>query len=132
MLSIYTGKQLSGLSHPLSAHAADLGDAYSAVISADSGAVTSDFFYLKNNSEKILRIYKIKGSTPTLSTQVSIVAGVTAAFQFSHAFTGGLKGWQDADFQIITNKATTVGVLLGYVHINSAQTKSYSVWDGDR
>ncbi len=62
---------------PLSAQSADEGDAYTAVITADAGAVTCDFFYLKNTSDKILRIYKIKAAPPTLSIEVSITVGVT-------------------------------------------------------
>ena len=62
---------------PLSAHAADAGDAYTAIIDADPGGTTADFFYLRNSSDMPLRIYKIKASTATLSTQVSITAGVT-------------------------------------------------------
>ena len=56
----------------------------------------------------------------------------TSSFQFSHAFQGGLRGWKDADFQIITDQATTIGVLLGYVHIAPAQTKTYGRWLGER
>ncbi|MFC1567317.1 hypothetical protein ACFL3R_00585 [Thermodesulfobacteriota bacterium] len=56
----------------------------------------------------------------------------TAGFQFSHTFTGGLKGWKDADFQIVTNAATTVSVLVGYVHISAKATKSYSEWNSER
>ncbi len=58
--------------------------------------------------------------------------GAFASFQFSHAFQGGLRGWKDADFQIVTNKNTTVGVLVGYVHIATAQTKEYSIWNAER
>lgn len=57
---------------------------------------------------------------------------VTASFQFSHAFQGGLRAWKDADFQVVTNQATTVGVLIGYVHIASNETKEYGVWDAER
>lgn len=56
----------------------------------------------------------------------------TASFQFSHAFQGGLRGWKDADFQIVTNEVTTIGVLAGYVHIATPETKTYSEWDGER
>lgn len=54
------------------------------------------------------------------------------SFQFSHAFTGGLRGWKDADFQVVTSHATTVGVLVGYVHVATAQTLSYSKWGSAR
>ena len=56
----------------------------------------------------------------------------TAAFQFSHAFQGGLRGWKDADFQVVTNEATTVSVLVGYVHITPEATKPYDVWSAER
>jgi hypothetical protein len=56
----------------------------------------------------------------------------TASFQFSHAFQGGLRGWKDADFQIVTDQATTVGVLLGYVHIAVEQTIAYGTWNASR
>ena len=56
----------------------------------------------------------------------------TAPFQFSHAFTGGMRGWRDASFQIVTNQATTVSVLVGYVHVASEQTETYSMWDARR
>ena len=56
----------------------------------------------------------------------------TDAFQFSHAFQGGLRGWKEADFQIVTNDVTTVSVLVGYVHIKSESTKDYSIWNAER
>jgi hypothetical protein len=56
----------------------------------------------------------------------------TSPFQFSHAFQGGIRGWKDADFQIVTNQATTVSVFVGYVHISPEQTKPYGEWDGNR
>ena len=54
------------------------------------------------------------------------------SFQFSHAFQGGVRGWKDADFQIVTDQATTLAVLVGYVHISSKGTKEYSVWNAER
>ena len=56
----------------------------------------------------------------------------TANFEFTHAFTGGLRGWKDADFQIVTNQATTLAVIVGYVHISTESTKAYDVWDAER
>jgi len=56
----------------------------------------------------------------------------TDSFQFSHAFQGGLRGWKDADLLVTTNQATTVGILVGYVHIAPAQTKTYGVWNAER
>ena len=54
------------------------------------------------------------------------------SFHISHAFQGGLRGWKEADLQVITNQATTVSVLAGYVHIRKESTKTYSEWDSDR
>ena len=54
------------------------------------------------------------------------------SFYFNHAFTGGLRGWKDANFDIITDEATTVSVLVGYVHISTEQTKTFSEWDAER
>ena len=56
----------------------------------------------------------------------------TASFQFDHSFQGGLRGWEDADLQIVTDQATTLTVLVGYVHISTQSTKSYSVWNSER
>lgn len=53
-------------------------------------------------------------------------------FQFSHAFQGGMRGWKDAEFQIITSHNTTVSALVGYVHVAPKQTKSYSIWSAER
>ena len=58
--------------------------------------------------------------------------GAAASFQFSHAFQGGIRGWKDANLQIVTNKTTTVGVLIGYVHIATDETKPYGKWDKER
>ncbi len=62
---------------PMSAHAADEGLCYSVVIAADPGGTDADFFYLKNNSDHELRIYKIKAAPPVLTTEISIKVGVT-------------------------------------------------------
>ncbi len=56
----------------------------------------------------------------------------TSSFQFSHTFRGGIRGWKDADFKIITNQATTVSVLIGYLHISPESSQSYFVWDAGR
>ena len=57
--------------------AGEIQDAYAVYFAQDSGAVTSDFFYLKNTSDRNLVIDKIKLYTPTLDIQVSITTGVT-------------------------------------------------------
>ena len=56
----------------------------------------------------------------------------TAPFQFGHAFTGGPTGWQNADFQIVTNQATDLSVLVGYVHIKPTGTLTHAQWDERR
>ena len=57
--------------------AGELQDAYAIYFAQDSGAVTSDFFYLKNTSSRNLIIPLIKLYTPTLDIQVSVTIGVT-------------------------------------------------------
>jgi len=54
-------------------------DAYSVVFEQDSGAVTSDFFYLKNTSNKNLKITKLTMYTPTLDVEVDLKIGVTGS-----------------------------------------------------
>ncbi len=56
----------------------------------------------------------------------------TAPFQFSHPFVGGITGWQNADFQIVTNQATDVSALVGYLHIVPSGSVSHSIWDARR
>ncbi len=57
--------------------AGELQDAYTIVFQQDSGAVTSDFIYLKNTSSRNLVIHRITLFTPTLDIQVSVTTGVT-------------------------------------------------------
>lgn len=52
-------------------------DAYAVHFEQDAGAVTSDFFYLKNTSNRKLKIYKLMMYTPTLDVEVSVKTGVT-------------------------------------------------------
>jgi len=54
------------------------------------------------------------------------------SFFFSHAFQGGIRSWKNANFQIVTDQATTVTVFVGYVHISEDATKSYAVWNAER
>ena len=56
----------------------------------------------------------------------------TAPFQFSHAFQGGLRGWKDASFQVVTDDTTTLSVMVGYNHLPAKVTKTYSVWNAER
>ena len=60
-------------------YAAQKGDAYSVVGAADSGAETSDFFYLKNHDKRDLVIYKIRMYTPTLDLIINVKLGVTGS-----------------------------------------------------
>lgn len=61
----------------IAAHSGDLGDAYTMVIANDPNAATADFVYIKNTSEKELRIYKIKGFTTAVDNTITIKTGVT-------------------------------------------------------
>lgn len=68
---------------------------YSVYFEQDSGAITSDFFYLKNTSSQNLNIYQIRLFTPTLDVEVSVKTGVTGtptsgtAIVPINLFTGG-------------------------------------------
>jgi len=59
-----------------SAHAADEGDAYTMVYAIDPN-IAGDFLYIKNGSDKILRIYKIRAYTAGTAGIVTIKTGVT-------------------------------------------------------
>ncbi len=59
--------------------AAEKQDAYAVPFEQDAGAVTADFFYLKNTNSKNLFIYRLKMYTPTLDNEVDIVIGVTGS-----------------------------------------------------
>ena len=54
------------------------------------------------------------------------------SFQFSHAFQGGLRGFKDADLQVVTDNTTTLSVLVGYLHVSPGSTKPYAVWNAER
>jgi len=60
----------------MSAHAGDSGDAYTLVYNIDPN-VAGDFLYIKNSSDKDLRIYKIKGLAITTGGIITIKTGVT-------------------------------------------------------
>jgi hypothetical protein len=68
----------------------------------------------------------------TNSINFATFDGSVDSFYFTYAFTGGVRGWKDADFKITTNEATTLSVILGYVHISPAQTLPYGEWDAAR
>ena len=60
----------------MEAHAADNGDAYSLVYNLDPN-VAGDFLYMKNASDTLLRIYKIKGYIITTGGLFTLKTGVT-------------------------------------------------------
>ncbi|KKN00477.1 hypothetical protein LCGC14_1137440 [marine sediment metagenome] len=44
------------------------------------------------------------------------IEGVSAPVEFSHSFVGGVKGWKDANFQVVTNQAAMlVRTFVGYI-----------------
>ena len=59
--------------------AVDNQDAYAVPFEQDSGAVTSDFFYLKNTSNRNLKIFKLEMYTPTLDVEIDLKTGVTGS-----------------------------------------------------
>ncbi len=81
--------------HTPAAIAAVKQDAYAVSFEQDSGAVTSDFFYLKNTDSRNLHIYRLKLYTITLDVEVDIKTGVTGTPTSGTAiipvnlFTGG-------------------------------------------
>lgn len=83
---------------------------------------------------------KVASSTITLqfddgtNTEVLFVMeGASAPIEFSHAFAGGIKGWKDADLQVVTDQAAMYTVtLIGYVHISETLTETYDTWDARR
>ncbi len=60
----------------MAAHAGDDGDTYTMVYSGDPGGTDADFLYMKNTSDKLLRIYKIKLYC-VADVEVTIKTGVT-------------------------------------------------------
>ena len=59
--------------------AVDNKDAYSLPFAVDTNAATSDFLYIKNTSNRNLKIYKLWMYTITLDIEVSIKTGVTGS-----------------------------------------------------
>ena len=57
--------------------AVDNQDAYSLPFAVDTNAATSDFLYIKNTSNRNLKIYKLWAYTITLDIEISITTGVT-------------------------------------------------------
>ncbi len=71
--------KVSASAHNPAAIAAEKQDAYSVPFEQDSGAVTSDFFYLKNTDNRNLHIYRLKMYTITLDVEIDIKTGVTGS-----------------------------------------------------
>ena len=61
----------------IEAHSNESGDTYSVSIEADTGGAACDFFYLKNLSDKLLRIYCLRAKTHTTDTEIQIKTGVS-------------------------------------------------------
>ena len=74
----------------------------------------------------------VRFSDGTNTVNLLTFDAATASFEFRHAFTGGLRGWKDADLQIVTNQATTISPLVGYVHLSSGTTQTYPIWNSER
>ena len=74
----------------------------------------------------------VRFSDGTNTINMFTLDAATAGFQFSHSFAGGLRGWENASLQVVTDDATTVSVMVGYVHISAKSTKSYSLWNAER
>ena len=60
----------------MAAHAADEGNAYTILYSGDPGGTDADILYIKNSTDKFLRIYKIKLYC-TVDVELTIKVGVT-------------------------------------------------------
>lgn len=106
---------------------------YSVYFESDSGAVTSDFFYLKNTSSMNLNIYQVRLFTPTLDVEVSVKTGVTGtptsgtAVAPYNLFTGGAVAdvtceYRDGDM------ALTGGDIVDTLHV-SKDFPEHQVWN---
>ncbi len=61
------------------------------------------------------------------------IEGATAPVNFSHAFSGGVKGWKNASLEVVTDQAViNVTVMIGYLHISKDLTLTYDQWDAAR
>ena len=65
-----------GATMEIAAHAGDNGDTYSVIYNIDPN-VAGDFLYIKNTSDKSLRIYKIRGYTAGTGGAITVKVGVT-------------------------------------------------------
>jgi len=59
--------------------------------------------------------------------------GATDSFSFSHAFQALIRGWKEANFQVVTDEDSPIlSVMVGYVHISPEATLPYAVWNAER
>ncbi len=80
------------------------------------------------NSTVVVRFYD--GTNTEIFMEIE---GVSAPVEFSHSFVGGVKGWKDANFQVVTNQAAMkVLTFVGYVHVSKESTLEFSEWDAQR
>ena len=80
------------------------------------------------NSTIVLQFYD-----GTNTEEIMEVEGETAPVEFSHAFAGGLSGWEDAILQVITDQAAMyVVTLVGYIKVSESLTKTYNEWSAER
>lgn len=80
------------------------------------------------NSTIVLQFYD-----GTNTEKIMEIEGETAPVEFSHAFAGGLPGWEDAILQVITDQAAMyVVTLVSYIKVSEDLTKTYSEWSADR
>lgn len=83
---------------------------------------------------------KVANSTVTVqfydgtnTENLMVIEGVTSPVEFSHGFIGGLRGWKNADLQVVTDQAAMyVITTVVYVHIPTADTLGYAAWDALR
>ena len=69
----------------------------------------------------------------TNTEKIMAMEGASSPIEFSHAFAGGLLGWKDAIFQVVTNQsAMYVVTMVGYVKVMKSLAKTYLEWSADR
>ena len=63
---------------------------------------------------------------PTIDAEIAPV-------EWNHSFSGGLRGWADADIQVTTNQAAmVVSTLVGYIRLSKEVAHNYGVWNEGR
>lgn len=83
---------------------------------------------------------KVNSSTVTLqfadgtnTETLMVIDGAEAPVEFSLNLQGGIRGWKNADLQVVTNQAGMYAVtFVGYVHISPESTKDHDIWDAER